>query len=67
MRDSPTRVMDNLLYEATDVSITFGKVERAEAGWVLVQASVGLEDGMRAPLRTNNATHLELLLRRRRN
>ena len=50
--------MEDLLDNATDIAVAFSKVERAEAGRVLVQAGVGLEDGMGTPLRTNNATHI---------
>jgi hypothetical protein len=56
----PARVVDYLFHNTTDVAIALSKVERAEASRVLVQAGVGLEDGVRTPLRTNNATHVKL-------
>ena len=59
---SPARIVDNLFHNAANVPVALSKIERTEAGRVLVQASVGLEDGMRTPLRTNNATHLGLWL-----
>lgn len=42
-RDAPARVVDDLLYNTTDVAIAFCKVECAQAGGVLVKMGVCLE------------------------
>lgn len=57
-RSTTAGIVDDLLDNTTDIAVALSKVEWAEASRVLVQAGVGLEDGMRTPLRTNNATHL---------
>lgn len=37
-------VVDDVLYDTTDVTVSLGKVERTETSWVLSVVGVGLED-----------------------
>lgn len=55
-RSTSTSVVDDLLDDTSDVSISLSEVVVSELGWVLVQVGVGLEDTTRLSLRTNNTT-----------
>jgi len=57
-----TGVVDDLLYDATDVAMALGVVERAELGGGLPEAGVGSEDAAATlTLVANDPTHLVLL------
>lgn len=43
-RSTTTGVVDDVLHDTTDVTVTLSIVERPELGRVLVEAGVGLED-----------------------
>lgn len=53
---SPTRVVDDLLDYAADVTIALSVVVVPQLSWVLVQVGVGPEDPARLPLRANDTT-----------
>jgi len=58
-RCTSARIVDYLLDNAADISVTLSEVERTEFGWGNTQAGVGCEDAASTfTLVSNNATHL---------
>lgn len=53
---SPSSVVDDLLDNTTNVTVSLGEVVVTETSWVLVQVRVGLEDTTVLPLRANNTS-----------
>lgn len=63
-RSTTAGVVDDLLDDTTNISVSLGVVEGSEFGGSLVEAVDGLEDrGATLPLVPNDATHREWLAR----
>jgi len=54
-----SRIVNDLFYNASDISITLSKVQGSKRGRSLIVMGVGFEDGMRASLSSDYSTHIE--------